>query len=140
MSGPLSDTGQTDGSPVELRLRLRRDVSAPALARSAVAAQLQRAGIDSSLGQTVVLLVSEVVSNAVRHSTGPAQAPIGLASTVDEGSVRVAVTDAGEGFTPRPRDPSVIGEGYGLDLLEKAARSWGVESGGETTVWFELAR
>ena len=69
-----------------------------------------------------------------------AAAPIALASTVDDTSVRVAVTDAGAGFTPRPRDPNVLGGGYGLDLLEKAARSWGVEGGGETTVWFELAR
>jgi anti-sigma regulatory factor (Ser/Thr protein kinase) len=140
VSGPSHDPDRASDLPAELQLQLQRDVGAPARARSAVAAQLERVGIDGSLGQTVVLLVSEVVSNAVRHSSGPAEAPIALASTVDDATVRVAVTDAGEGFTPRPRDPRVIGEGYGLDLLEKAARRWGVEIGGETTVWFELER
>lgn len=128
------------GAPERLQLQLERDVRAPALARSAVAAQLEGMGIDPAVCQTAVLLVSEVVSNAVRHSTGPARAQISLASSVDPVSVRVAVTDAGEGFTPRPRDPAIVGEGYGLDLVEKAASSWGVEVGGATTVWFELER
>jgi serine/threonine-protein kinase RsbW len=128
------------GSPGSLRLQLERNVRAPAIARSAVGEQLLALGIEGSFAQTVVLLVSEVVSNAVRHSGGPADATITLEAIVTEGSVRIAVTDAGEGFTPRPRDPDRLGEGYGLYLVEKAARNWGVEHDGGTTVWFELAR
>jgi anti-sigma regulatory factor (Ser/Thr protein kinase) len=128
------------GSPGPLRLQLERNVRAPAIARSAVGEQLLAMGIDGSFAQTVVLLVSEVVSNAVRHSGGPADATITLEATITKPAVRVAVTDAGEGFTPRPRDPDRLGEGYGLYLVEKAARSWGVEHDGGTTVWFELAR
>jgi anti-sigma regulatory factor (Ser/Thr protein kinase) len=123
-----------------LELELDRTVHAPALARSAVSERLVELGIDGSYGQTVVLLVSEIVSNAVRHSGAPAAAPIVLAATVSPQSIRVAVTDGGEGFTPRPRDPERLGEGYGLYLLEKAATSWGVDSTGGTTVWFELTR
>jgi anti-sigma regulatory factor (Ser/Thr protein kinase) len=123
-----------------LRLELERDVQAPAIARSAVAEQLTALGVDGSFGQTVVLLVSEVVSNAVRHSTAPADAAISLDATVTERLVRIAVTDAGTGFTPRPRDPERLGEGYGLYLVAKASSAWGVESEGGTTVWFELAR
>ncbi len=128
------------GSPESMRLELQRNVRAPAIARSAVAEQLGSMGVDGSLGQTIVLLVSEVVSNAVRHSAAPAEAAIALEASVTEQSVRVAVTDAGEGFTPRQRDPNRIGEGYGLYLLEKAASRWGVEGDGGTTVWFELER
>jgi anti-sigma regulatory factor (Ser/Thr protein kinase) len=128
------------GSPGSLRLQLERNVRAPAIARSAVGEQLLTMGIDGSFAQTVVLLVSEVVSNAVRHSGGPADAAITLEATVAEDAVRIAVTDAGEGFTPRPRDPDRLGEGYGLYLVEKAARDWGVVHDGGTTVWFELAR
>jgi anti-sigma regulatory factor (Ser/Thr protein kinase) len=123
-----------------LRLELERDIRAPAIARSAVSEQLLQMGVDGSFGQTVVLLVSEIVSNAVRHSRGPADAAISLDATVTEGAVRVAVTDAGSGFIPRPRDPERLGDGYGLYLLEKAASSWGVESDAGTTVWFEVAR
>lgn len=139
-----ADAGAAGGSsrPSEssVRLDLERDIRAPAIARSAVAEQLLTLGIDGSLGQTVVLLVSEVVSNAVRHSNGPEHARISLDATVTDRTVRVAVTDAGAGFTPRPRDPERLGEGYGLYLVAKAASAWGVDSESGTTVWFELAR
>jgi len=123
-----------------LRVELHRDVRAPALARAAVSDRLASLGVDGTLGQTIVLLVSEVVSNAVRHSSGPADSSIRLRVSFGEELVRVEVTDAGEGFTPRPRDPERVGDGYGLYLLEKSATCWGVEGGHSTTVWFELAR
>jgi anti-sigma regulatory factor (Ser/Thr protein kinase) len=124
-----------------LDVEFERTVRAPASARSAVAEHLQRMGVDGGLGQTAVLLVSEVVTNAVRHSSAPPEAPVALSATVESELVRIAVTDAGEGFVPRPRDPERLGEGYGLYLLDKAARSWGVEAhDAGTTVWFELDR
>lgn len=135
----MTGAGATEGQDT-LRLELEPNVRAPAIARSAVSEQLSAAGIDGAFGQTVVLLVSEVVSNAVRHSGAPDQAAISLEASITGAAVRIAVTDAGEGFTPRPRDPERLGEGYGLYLVEKAARSWGVDSDGGTTVWFELER
>jgi anti-sigma regulatory factor (Ser/Thr protein kinase) len=129
------------GAPASsLRLELERDVSAPAIARAAVSERAIELGVDGSFGNTLILLVSEVVSNAVRHSPGPADAPIKLLATMSEEKIRVAVTDAGEGFTPRAREPDSLSDGYGLYLLDKAASSWGVESTGGTTVWFELLR
>jgi anti-sigma regulatory factor (Ser/Thr protein kinase) len=133
-------SSQGSGRCGSLELELERNVHAPSIARSAISERLLALGIDGSFGQTVVLLVSEVVSNAVRHSTGPVTQPITLAASVTTRTVRVAVTDGGEGFTPRPRDPERIGDGYGLYLLEKAAAAWGVEHAHGTTVWFELAR
>ncbi len=130
--------GDPDGR--SLRLQLERDVRAPAIARAAVSEQLDAAGIDGSVGQTIVLLVSEVVTNAVRHSSAPEDSSIALAASVSEAAVRVSVTDAGGGFEPRPRDPERLGDGYGLFLLDKAATSWGVEHRDGTTVWFELER
>ena len=123
-----------------LELELKNTVSAPATARAAISDTLVELGIDGSLGQTVVLLVSEVVSNAVRHSHAAPGLPIGLAAAVTQESVRIAVTDGGEGFTPRPRDPERLDDGYGLYLVDKAASRWGVERVGGTTVWFELPR
>jgi anti-sigma regulatory factor (Ser/Thr protein kinase) len=86
-----------------------------------------------------MLLVSEVVSNAVQHSPGPAGAPVLLAAAVGEKIVHIAVTDAGRGFTPRRHDPRADG-GYGLYLLDKAASRWGIDQVGGTRVWFELSR
>jgi anti-sigma regulatory factor (Ser/Thr protein kinase) len=136
--GPAERDGASD--PTELGLVLDRTVQAPALARYAIADRCERLGVDGSLAQSLILLVSEVVSNAVRHSPAAPDEPVGLDATFGQRSIRVTVTDAGDGFTPRPRDPTSSHDGYGLYLLEKVAASWGVESCGDTKVWFELAR
>lgn len=118
---------------------IERNVEAPAIARAAATGLCEEAGVDPSSCFTVVLLVSETVTNAVLHSAGPTQSSIGLSMTVAENLVRVTVTDAGEGFTPRPRDPaSREGGGYGLYLLEKSASRWGVSALDGTCVWFEV--
>jgi anti-sigma regulatory factor (Ser/Thr protein kinase) len=121
-------------------LELARTVQAPGIARAAVSRQCDRLELDASLAQSLILLVSEVVSNAVRHSAGHAEAPIELVAKFGAERIRVTVTDAGEGFVPRPRDPGSTRDGYGLYLLEKVATRWGVESQGDTKVWFELPR
>lgn len=122
-----------------LQLAIERNVEAPGIARAAATGLCQEAGIDQSSCFTVVLLVSEVVTNAVLHSEGPTNASIGLSISVRQNTVRVTVTDAGKGFTPRPRDPaSREGGGYGLYLLEKSASRWGVSALDGTCVWFEV--
>lgn len=141
MRAPSPEGRDPDGGcSSSLQLELERNVRAPAIARSAVSVRMLELGIDGSLAQTLVLLVSELVSNAVRHSPGPADTAISLHAKVTENKIRVAVTDAGEGFTPKQRAPGSLSDGYGLYLLDKAASSWGVESGAGTTVWFELSR
>jgi anti-sigma regulatory factor (Ser/Thr protein kinase) len=122
-----------------LQLAMPRDVGAPALARGAITELCREIGLEGSCRQTLLLLVSEVVSNAVLHSTGPEGEPIGLTAAVTDDAVRVTVTDAGDGFTPGRRDPDRADGGYGLYLLEKAASGWGVAGEGATRVWFEVA-
>ncbi len=138
MTGQRSGEREPVATPVELELQ--RDVQAPALARSAVSELFGALSLSANTVQTLMLLVSEVVTNAVVHSTGPRESPIILSAGATDAVVRVTVTDAGSGFTPRPRDPTSINDGYGLFLLEKAASNWGVEVGGDTSVWFELPR
>ncbi|HEX3911628.1 MAG TPA: ATP-binding protein [Solirubrobacteraceae bacterium] len=127
-------------STLRLELVLERNVQAPALARTEIAKRCRELELGGSLCQSLILLVSEVMSNAVRHSAGDPQAPIELVASFGEQSIRVTVTDPGRGFTPRPRDPARTHDGYGLYLLEKVATRWGVESRGDTKVWFELPR
>ena len=121
-----------------LELALERNVQAPAIARAAISGICEDLRLAGSLRQTLVLLISEVVSNAVLHSSGPAEAPITVTANVTPEVFHLAVTDAGEGFTPSGRDPARVEGGYGLYLLEKAASRWGVEASSPTTVWFEL--
>jgi anti-sigma regulatory factor (Ser/Thr protein kinase) len=122
-----------------LELELQRNVEAPAIARAAVKGICSDLDLCLSKQHTLALLVSELVSNAVLHSSGPADAPVLLAATVGEEIVHIAVTDAGRGFTPRPHDQRT-GGGYGLYLVDRAASRWGSDQVGGTRVWFELSR
>jgi len=134
----MSHTSGYPQQQTELELSLERDVEAPRVARAAVTGLCRELELEGSVCQTLVLLVSEVVSNAVLHSAGPHDAPIGLSASVGADAVRITVTDAGEGFIPGERDPGRIDGGYGLFLLSKASSRWGVEAGAPTSVWFEL--
>jgi anti-sigma regulatory factor (Ser/Thr protein kinase) len=128
------------GLPPTLVLKLQRNVEAPRIARAAVSELSEQVSLSGHTSQTLVLLVSEVVSNAVLHSDGPEKAPITLIASVTPEAVRITVTDAGDGFVPKQRDPTSIHHGYGLYLVDKAASSWGVETAAPTSVWFELSR
>ena len=131
---------QRAGAP-ELRLQLARDEQAPAAARRAVEGWCppELSG-GAPRRETLVLLVSEVVTNAVLHSPRSVEGPIELTARVEEELIRVMVTDPGDGFTP-PEPPAPrrlqIG-GYGLHVVSRAARRWGVERDGGTRVWFEI--
>lgn len=83
------------------------------------------------------LLVSEVVTNSVRHSGMPAGAPLHVGAAVDAGTVRVLVADQGLGDV-RKRRPGKDG-GFGLNLLDTLAARWGVDLEPSTGVWFELS-
>ncbi|MEA2199696.1 MAG: hypothetical protein QOI89_292 [Solirubrobacteraceae bacterium] len=140
MIGTSSNECEETGLPPPLVLELQRNVEAPGIARAAVTELSQDAGLSGSTFQTLVLLVSEVVSNAVLHSKGPAHAVIKLTAKVSRDAVHISVTDAGGGFVPKQRDPASMHDGYGLYLVDKAASRWGVDSSGPTSVWFELPR
>jgi serine/threonine-protein kinase RsbW len=126
------------GSSACLRLQLRRDAQAPATARAAVRGWCDERAGSASRRETLLLLVSELVTNAVLHSPAAEESPISFSARVTEQTVRVAVCDGGDGFTPTPRDRETTIGGYGLYLLEREASRWGVDRVGGTRVWFEL--
>ncbi len=77
-------------------------------------------------------VVSEMVSNSVRHSSDD----LTLAVITGEDSLRIEVTDWGPGFSrDAPR-----GDGMGLNLVEKVASDWGVTLDGICTVWVEISK
>jgi anti-sigma regulatory factor (Ser/Thr protein kinase) len=118
---------------------LERDRQAPSLARAAVRRFCQERKLGASEAATVALLVSELVSNAVRHSdASPASAILLSVDASEPGALCVEVTDRGSGFAPAPRDPVGGAGGYGLYLVNAHARRWGVDDEGGTRVWFEL--
>ena len=95
-------------------------------------------GPRTSVLPDVRLLVSELVTNAVRHGRG-CDGGVELALQVEDGCVRVEVVDGGGGFVPRPRDPDPASMGgWGLVVVDRLADRWGVEGAGGTRVWFEM--
>jgi anti-sigma regulatory factor (Ser/Thr protein kinase) len=85
------------------------------------------------------LLVSELVTNAVRHVPAGEGDEISLTIERADGHLRVEVADHGPGFLPRPRpDMRNATSGWGMHIVAKLASRWGVESDGGSRVWFEL--
>jgi two-component sensor histidine kinase len=119
-----------------LELDIERGRCAPAIARAAISGLCEQVGLTGARCHTMRLLVSELVTNAVLHSEAPPTTPIRLAADSDDDRVRVEVADGGRPFTPS--DAARARGGWGLRLVEKEARRWGVDDLHGTTVWFEL--
>jgi anti-sigma regulatory factor (Ser/Thr protein kinase) len=85
------------------------------------------------------LLVSELVTNSVRHVPAGEGDTIELVVDRAPAHVRVEVADRGPGFRHVPRtDGRDASSGWGLHILSRLARRWGVEDEDGARVWFEL--
>jgi anti-sigma regulatory factor (Ser/Thr protein kinase) len=118
--------------------RIEADARAPGRARAVIDAAVgERFGID--LLNELKLLVSEVVTNSVRHGGAGAGDAIQLQlAIIGSGQLRVDVVDRGGGFRAkreRREDPG----GWGLYLVEQLSKCWGIEQSETTRVWFQLA-
>jgi anti-sigma regulatory factor (Ser/Thr protein kinase) len=130
---PRTQSSVQDG----VTLRLPGDREAAARARRALAKL--RGDLDPPLMETLRLLVTELVTNSVRHTGAEA---VVLRILVGRSAVWTEVTDAGPGFDP-PNSTRTANDatGWGLFLVERLAERWGVnQSDAGTKVWFELRR
>jgi anti-sigma regulatory factor (Ser/Thr protein kinase) len=121
---------------LDIDLRLTPDVQAPAEARRSVEAL--RPSLDDIVVDDAVLLVSEIVSNSVRHASLDASDAIEVRIRGSRSMLHVDVIDPGPGFDPERLRPSRKNGGWGLWLLDRLATRWGVEHNDVTRVWFEL--
>jgi anti-sigma regulatory factor (Ser/Thr protein kinase) len=102
--------------------------------------------LNPGVADNAELLVSELVTNSVRHAGLPDEAAIELCVRASAEVLMVEVADAGQGFDhpsmSRPRAVAGVAEpsGWGLFLVDRISDRWGaVQSNGETRVWFELS-
>ncbi len=87
------------------------------------------------------LLVTELVSNSVRHADLAADEMITLEVAIRPNLIRAVVGDRGNGFgRPVFGEPPAGTSGRGLFLVDALADRWGTgkAEGGESAVWFEL--
>jgi two-component sensor histidine kinase len=119
---------------MELKLELESARGASAQARDELRILEDRLG-----GRTLadlLLVVTELISNSVKFGPG---VPIDLGLEIcDDGSVAGLVADHGSGLVAMREIDSGEPGGFGLQIVDRIASSWGVRAR-TTDVWFELA-
>jgi anti-sigma regulatory factor (Ser/Thr protein kinase) len=134
---PRRSGSRRDRPPQLISVRLRSATDAARVARDALG-RLEP-DFDGRLLDDLRLLVSELVTNSLRHSEMEAAETVGLEVSASPSLLRVEVSDAGIGFERRaPTPDQEHGGGWGLYLVETIADRWGVVRGERTRVWFEI--
>jgi anti-sigma regulatory factor (Ser/Thr protein kinase) len=131
----MSDSAWVSTSPAafDLQLTLARDLASAAAARQFTEETLASGGYRGHHAD-VVLVVSELVANALLHGDG---APL-LRLAGAAGWVRVEVSDHSSEL-PAMRPPAPAGGGWGLHLVDRLTAGWGaVRRGIGKVVWCEL--
>ena len=121
------------------RLRLACDPSVVAEARRAVA-QFELA-VPGPVLDSARLVVTELVTNSILHGMREGEGWVDVTIERLPFCLRIEVADpASSGLRPvlRPVGPEST-SGWGLQLVDRLATDWGVETGSGTRVWCELA-
>src|SRR4051812_13294342 len=138
--GDLPSPGPARRPKPVVRMPLGCDPYAPSAARHALGEL--RPELGEARYRLCELLVSELVTNVVRH-TEPARslAAADMRVRLYSDRVRIEVRDDGPGFRPQPRsDDQDIDSGWGLHLVGELSDRWGIEPGIQNCVWFEIGR
>jgi serine/threonine-protein kinase RsbW len=121
------------------------DVSVTLLARPEAAGEARHALVGFVLPQItredLALVVTELVTNAVRHAGLSSGARIDVESSSGPESVRLSVHDRGPGFRVPARVPDAQGAGgRGLMIVDALSEAWGVDCAADgCTVWCRIA-
>jgi anti-sigma regulatory factor (Ser/Thr protein kinase) len=95
--------------------------------------------LPNSVRDDVLLLVTELVTNAVRHANAGPDAVVRVELRQGSDFVRVAVSDEGTGFTAEAPLERGQADGWGLALIDRIADRWAITpTGSGTCAWFEI--
>ncbi|MBB4700007.1 ATP-binding protein [Sphaerisporangium siamense] len=111
-----------------------------AVARQRLSADLEECGVFTAAIEDAVLVVSELLSNALRHAHPLPSGQIKATWDWANDHLEVTVSDGGATTEPRAARPALSSlGGRGLGIVEFLAERWGVRHDGEmTTVWAVL--
>jgi serine/threonine-protein kinase RsbW len=118
-------------------IRLPATASSAAKFRHQIASELSQSAISTAVLDDVLLVATELISNAIRHAEPLGDGQVTVSWRVQGREVTVEVSDGGGGGEPRVRQVSTRDTyGRGLALVEALATRWGVEhTSTGTTVW-----
>jgi anti-sigma regulatory factor (Ser/Thr protein kinase) len=136
---PLKQAGHDRLILPTLELSLAPTVAAPARARAALTAWLGQEPHDADLIEIALLLVSELVTNSVRHARISDDEPLRLNASLRATTLRLELWDNGTDGSVTRRAVEREHGGFGLHLIARLCSTWGVERDAHgTTVWLEL--
>jgi anti-sigma regulatory factor (Ser/Thr protein kinase) len=140
--------GSTDGAGSFMEvgtssvLMLPYTASSVGVARRRLVGDLAEAGVFEAIACDAGLVLSELISNALRHATPLPGSVVKVSWTLDDTCVEIAVSDGGGPTVPMVNKPAAnaLG-GRGLGIVDRLALRWGViprNDTSETTVWAVL--
>lgn len=128
-------SGKEHFTPLLLELPAAKD--SVSIARNALSVLSD--GLPNSVFEDLKLLISELVTNSIRHTGLNSQDLIELKVIRTPEIVRAEIADQGPGFKQQPTRPvSERESGWGLFLVEEISDRWGLTGDQETRVWFEI--
>ena len=132
---PVPDSGRSTTGERTAALTLRPEPSAVGIARRLVADRCRSAGLPNDLADTVVLLTSELVTNAFTHGRSDARTQVTATGTW----ARVEVGDDNSRHPQAVEEDLDALDGRGLTIVALLAARWGVQDDPYgKTVWFEV--
>lgn len=133
------DRADPGGGPLTTLVLPHRRSSA-AEARRRLLEELRSTGLAGEVLDDAMLVVSELVGNAVLHGRPLAGGEIQVEWDADQGEVALRITDGGGLAVPEPRDADTLApSGRGLAIVAEVADAWGVEERPDRlTVWARL--
>jgi anti-sigma regulatory factor (Ser/Thr protein kinase) len=116
--------------------------SSVGVARRRLIGDLTDAGVYEATACDAGLVLSELISNALRHATPLPGSLIRVSWGLNDDCIEVAVSDGGGPTVPMVNKPAAnaLG-GRGLGIVDRLSLRWGVytpQDGSETTVWAAL--
>lgn len=121
-------------------VRLPFESSTPGIARTKLAAFLTLNRTDLQTIDNALIVLSEMIANAVAHGTPDTDGTMEITWSIESGHLFLSVRDSGRGsdLVPRPFDEDSLG-GRGLSIISRVADKWSVDLSRGTCVRAELA-
>lgn len=121
----------------QIRFTLPAKPVAPSIARGTLDPLQSRLSDDGYY--TVQLLVTELITNSLRHARFENEDAIDIQIDVGSERTHVTVCDPGGGAEPKLLEQDLESTGgRGLFLVDAMADRWGVHTNHRTCVWFEV--
>ncbi len=140
-SKPREDGGTPVSSRPSATVRLPFEPSTPSMARTKLAGFLTVHQVPAAVIDDALIVLSEMVANAVAHGAPTPDGTMEIAWSIDESRqlLEISVHDGGEGATLKPVDFDEDSlSGRGLAIINRVADRWWVDMSAGTRVRAEL--